>query len=93
MFRLNDKSTWQELPITNINRIVSIDIFRKEAFELSNTPRTFVHHLRHPYILPNSHIMALHILQKQPYIHEKIHFVGVFEIHILLSVHNEKFVL
>lgn len=93
MLRLDDKSIGQELFVTNIDTIMTIDILVQEALKLSDTVAGFICHFRQPNILPTGCVMTFDIFQEQSDVHKHIQMIALLNLVILLSIDHEKLVL
>jgi hypothetical protein len=90
---LNDERSRQKLSVADVDKVMSVEVLAEEIFVLSEIPSPLVGHLRQPDILPHCHVVALHVLQEQPDVHEEVDIAGLLYLIILLRVHHKDLVL
>jgi hypothetical protein len=75
MLRFNNKGIRQELLVTDVDTVMTVNILIQEAFELSDRKIGLVGHFRKPNVFPTGSVMTLYIFKEQSDVHKDIQMV------------------
>jgi len=92
VLRFYDKSIGEKLLVTNVDTVMTINVFVEKTLVLSDIEISLVCHFRQPDVLPACSVVALNIFKEKPDVHEDVQMVLLLYLVVLLRVYNKQLV-